>query len=288
MLPEQFIQDAVCHPRRLEKILRDPLINKPLTFVDGTDVINQEFSFAVERVAGRVDVLATLDSLRHLVIIEVKDGVATNSDVEQLKWYLDHWSYLTQCDPRLAAVQHEDVLAMVLAEDLADVTIDDPRIRFVTFKMEAGKFPFTVIPLSDIRKMPQDHEGIQTRRPKSSQLCTFDAHADYILAESLRNDFRRAAALFVDPTDERLRWIYQNAKGGHFAVHYKGVYLCVLVAKRRSFVIGYFFNGASQWFKVETDNRGSIDQAKEIAFQGMKSIDDRMQGLIPAGFTWQS
>jgi len=78
MFSEQFIQDAICKPNRVQKVMR--MLGKDWQFDNDHDVVYPQFSFEGKR----LDVMATFGKRQHLLIVEVKSGAAGIDGLQQL------------------------------------------------------------------------------------------------------------------------------------------------------------------------------------------------------------
>ena len=238
MVTEQFIQDALCWPERIQRVLRDSgregweFFDVPSVDPFGAaDVVNQEVSFD----QGRVDIFATFNHRTRLAIIEVKAGIVGLEAVKQLNWYLENWRKMN-CDFLHLRVAEPDVVGIVLAEGFVGIPDLPPNVLLVEFKFNGDAWPFRIVDpeetlSTDVTDAPSPDAG------KFSQLYSFSDHRDYInKSPTLRDAFERISLFLTDADDKRRDWILRNVKGSHIAVHYKGEYLIHLWAKRQYFV----------------------------------------------------
>ncbi|NLY00632.1 MAG: hypothetical protein GXY83_31430 [Rhodopirellula sp.] len=284
MLAEQFIQDAICRPDRIERVVRQ--MGKADWTFGKDDIVNQEFNFSAEGQGGRIDVLATFNGLTSLLIVEVKAGIVGDADVEQLDWYLTNWRSLTQADPRLANVG--DVTGAVLAEGFLPISRNwqNKNISFVEFKLAAEKWPFSVVTSSVIGEAHPVQEGTVF---KHSRLTTLKEHREYLATEELQAAFDRIAACFLQKDDERLDWVLCNPKGQHVAIHYKGHYIIWVFVQKHSFDVGYGKAGGPSLSRRVTRESPVLPPEMEAkVLEIVAEIDGDMGCDIPPGFNWRS
>lgn len=283
MHTEQFVQDLLCQPERIQRVLKQ-LNEQDWHFVTAaengcTDVLNQEVNFE----HGRLDILATFNGRTRLVIIEVKAGDAGIDAVEQLKSYLGDWPDL-QKSLQLPDLAPEQIRGLVLAEGFTGITELPPRISLVQFQWNGNRWPFTII-----QPQPQAEpaEEVTVKAAKRSGLYTVADHSSRILDEELRNFYCAIANCFLDPTEARFSWVFQNPKGSHLAIHYKGIYIAHLWAKRRSFRVGF---GRYESEFDQTISRSNLPEHGEFITRNIGALLNRIdeeKSAIPLGFSWQ-
>lgn len=284
MLTEQFIQDAICRPDRIERVVRQ-MGKSEWTFDIARDIVNQEFNFSAEGQGGRIDVLATLNGLTNLLIVEVKAGAVGDAEVEQLDWYLTYWRALTKADERLANVR--EVTGAVLAERFLPISTrwHGKDISFVEFKLAADKWPFTVV-TPKIAESSPTQEGTVF---KHSRLVTLAEHRDYLSTEELRTAFDRIAACLLQEDDQRLDWVLCNPKGEHVAIHYKGQYIIWVFVHKHSFDVGYGTVGEQSISLRVTEELPVLPVEMEADVHAIvEKIDRQMESDIPPNFNWRS
>jgi hypothetical protein len=106
---------------------------------------NQEVSFG----NWRLDILATFEGRRKLVIVEVKAGTAGLEAVNQLKYYLEHWREMPLAQLGLDRITDDDVVGIVLAEEFVGIPDLPANIALVKCRFEGATWPFRVVPPSE-------------------------------------------------------------------------------------------------------------------------------------------
>jgi len=289
MFSEQFVQDVLCRPDRIERVLA-MMGREGWQFVappdEGeaadSDLVNQEVS--VDK--GRIDTLATFNRRTRLVVVEVKAGIAGLEAFNQLNWYLQN---LPLDSLGLQNVQREHIVGIVLAEGFVGIPETPANVALLEFKFAGTSWPFRIVEPRDT--LGQNIvEDPAPRAPKISRLITIRDHRNWMVDPKLREAFDRIAGCFLDDgSEDRSEWVLANAKGDHVAVHYKGEYLIHLWARRNYFHTGYQVNGKSQWLKVDAANYSEALQTIERDCRQMLAIvDGRLAAAIPMAFAWRT
>lgn len=289
-MEEQFVQDAISKPARLQRVLHQ------LGYTDWRfeqiDVLNQEFNFSATdpsgtRLGGRMDVVATFNGQKSFVIVEAK-VLATADDLKQLSWYLEHCAAIgREPGSGLSTIDFNQTVGILLASEFVPGRYDvgDRKIHCVQFRFDASKFPFQPV-------KPPPPDPTATAAPavyKHSWLVTIDYHRSRLRVE-LQPAFDELRRLCLPPGDPRLEWIIENPKGGHVAIHYKGHYVLYFFVQKNSFDVGYAAPGESAVpVRVGTGWRDALSVLAEARTQLpdiLTKID--AMGEIPPGFTWGS
>lgn len=283
MLCERFIQDAICKPNRIQRVVRE-MGKVDWTFDRNQDIVNQEFNFSANGEGGRIDVLATFNGLSDLLIMEVKAGTVGDSEVDQLDWYLTNWHCGTKADERLANVR--EVAGAVLAEGFLPISPrwQDKNISFVRFELAAGKWPFTV----ETPETVESSAGQENVVLKHSKLVRLGEHRDYLSTAELQNAFDRIVDCFLQKDDERLEWVFQNPKSQHVAIHYKGQYIIYIFVHKHSFDVGYPRAGTpGAEARINAESPGLPPNMETDVRAKLDEIDRQMESDIPPGFNWR-
>lgn len=291
MVSEQFIQDALSRPSRLQRVLAE-LGRNDWHFAENAsadraqlhDVVNQEVSFE----KGRIDILATFSNRSQLVIVEVKAGVAGLEALNQLKRYLEGWRMLPLDSMGLSKVHDDQVIGIVLAEGFVAVPDTPPNVALVAFKFAGTAWPFRVVPPAETLADGLEEEPTPATA-KASGLYSLADHRDYLRSPDLRSAYQTVAGCFLDSTDKRSEWLLANVKGSHIALHYKGEYLIHLWAKQNYFYVGYDLGAQPRWIKVAADNLATALPTIQRDFEQLLAVaDNKLARVIPADFHWQS
>jgi hypothetical protein len=283
MASEQFIQDTFCHSDRIQRVLaemgrsdwqfhaeRSPGTDSPI------DVVNQEVNFA----EGRIDILATFDRRRRLAIVEVKAGIAGIDALNQLRLYLRNWSKLKVPETRLDAVEACDVVGILLAERFQGIPDLPDNIALLRFEFCGDAWPFKRVLPRDTWQVEPDQAAAS--RFKQSGLYSLAEHAEYIQDQSVRDAYLQIARCFLQDQDPRRKWLVQNPKGEHIAIHYKGEYRIHLWARRAYFYVGYTLKSQERYTKVNANNLSELSVIKAEVAELLDEIDER----VSCDFVW--
>lgn len=279
---EQFIQDAVSHHDRLQRILRTQQID--WQFDTKKDYLNQEVSIP----NGRIDTLATFERCKNVLVVEVKAGMGCDEHIQQLKSYLENTHSLkAQCDD---LCQMEKTVGLLVAEDFSNITDDldgAQPIYLVKFQLVSGQFPFRVVTPEATRNTAEVErdEGPSIKR---SGLHRLTHHASWIREKGLQDMFNEAANCFLDPGDERYDWVVTNVKGQYVAVHYKGEYVMGLSVRRSGFSINRATDeGPWTTTMITMANRPEFDKA-QTSMRAWVGIKDKQMEELLRGFSWRN
>lgn len=139
MIPvyEKLIQDEVSRPECLKEMLAQLVDRRLLDSsewkfdpdeADG-DIVNQEYAIG----ARAVDVIATFNKRRKVLIAETKWGEATNSDLEQLEGYIavlrEDREVIRRTEPSMANADLDGVIGLLVGQAFAGITSDDLRLK---------------------------------------------------------------------------------------------------------------------------------------------------------------
>lgn len=290
-MEEQFIQDAISHYSRLQRVLHD--LKYTTWQYQDDDVLNQEFNFSARdcsdvQVGGRIDVLATFNGSTRVVIVEVK-SVASAADIPQLSWYLANFPKSAKsCGTQFNSIDPDHVIGILLAHQFLPGSYDTngQKIHLVGFQFHGREFPFRVPP-----EIPASHgEDAATPVFKHSYLTTVNKHKEW-LCSTLHSAFDELCNLCLPPGDPRRSWILMNPQGDHIAIHYKGIYVLHLFVRKHWFYVGYDLpnkqNIRERISLAEGNQDDVLAEARRNLPLVLQAIDDQdVQRGIPADFTW--
>lgn len=287
MINEKFIQDAFTNPARVSRVLRE--IGKDWSFKDCStgkpDAITQEFSFAAEGEGGRIDILATFENRTKLMICEVKPGMVTDPQAEQLRWYVDNWisGKATIADESISEIR--DVCGILLAEDFDSMTgqyLNHPNLHFVKFDQHSKDFPFAIAHPKEKTLDGDDEESTApTKTFRQSWLWLPDDKKEHF-PDEVKTAFDTWMNCFLDDNDPRRQWIVTSIKNSHISIHYKSEYITVLYPRKRSFVGGFGRGDINGDFSSKDD----LALFKPKVLKILEQIDKEYDAVIPANNAW--
>ncbi len=284
-MKEQFIQDAAADPKRLTRMAQE-LLNLPWTHDPEKDVVVVEYSFR----GGRVDILGTFDRGQRALIVEVKQGYADASAVEQVVGYLDS-----------AELRHGDLnnvtelAGAVIAEGfLPDAwpLADSRHVELVEFKMypeapKPGEFPFRLA----VRTAGPAAEGpITDARQRTSSLATLAGRIATIKSDNQRHLCEGLAKAFQDGADpvsvQRRAWLRASVKKTHVSLRYRGEGILCFWVKDKTVLVGLVLAGNKWEYRGEVDRpANSIDALRTLVEERLREIDEATKGAI-GDFRW--
>ena len=243
MIPvyEKLIQDEVSRPECLKEMLAQLVDRRLLDSsewkfdpdeADG-DIVNQEYAIG----ARAVDVIATFNKRRKVLIAETKWGEATNSDLEQLEGYIavlrEDREVIRRTEPSMANADLDGVIGLLVGQAFAGITSDDlrlkPGIHLFRCEFSGPQSPpaFTYVPPTILPASPTSAPPNRSRRSYLVRLR--DHTAD--LGPELHSAFTEFTRCFLEANDPRYRWVYVNVKDGHVWVRYRGAGVVCLVVR---------------------------------------------------------
>lgn len=286
-MQEQFIQDAISSHPRLQKVLQQQL-NRDW-FIGSNDLLNQEFNFKVQDAfsgqsyGARMDVIATFENRSRLAVVETK-STADPQDIEQLKWYLENCNLLRN-QKDFEKVDFQQTVGILLANSFAPGDYQKPdNIYLLQLDLNDPANPFKKPKLK-----PTDASDPPISKVyKNSKLYTVDYHRKH-LTESLHSIFDDFRGLNLPLGDPKRKWIVENPKSGHLAIHYKGKYIACFFVYSKKFE--FVFGPDNKTFQKDAIDGNTtplkISEIKSKLTELLKIIDQESEkNGLPVNFSW--
>ena len=294
MVSEKFVQDAFTNGKRIQFVLHDKKIGLSNwefcdTNGDPRDVVNQGYSFSAGGIGGRVDIIATFNNRKNILLCEAKRGKVGDAELHQLLWYLENWNHDRSVMTDDTIKKTNQVIGILLGEDFFPIEkslleeVRKQRVYFVKFEFNDRSFPFTVVKPEEL----VTHENLSEDAKTLLKYSKLWLEEDWIQGcePDLVSEYRKWSNCLMDESDARCKWVTKIFKGRHIAIHYKGEYIIWLYPKPDAKWLdgAYGYQGTHQNITLEHNSEVAKSEVNKI----LDRIDDKYAGMIPHGFDWE-